>query len=86
MKLADNIALITGGTSGSGLEAAKSVRDEGAQVIVAGADPTRLEAAARQPGSGMLTPRADLRTPRELDVLFDQVRWRSRRSGMVSCE
>jgi NAD(P)-dependent dehydrogenase (short-subunit alcohol dehydrogenase family) len=76
MKLSNKIALITGGTSGIGLATAKLFRDEGARVIVTGADPTRLEAAGHQLGSDVLVLRADLRTPGELDRLFDEVRRR----------
>ncbi len=76
MKLADKIALITGGTSGIGFEAAKLFRDEGAHVIVTGNDPTRLAAVVRQLGSDVLVLRADLRVPGELDGVFDEVRRR----------
>ncbi len=76
MKLSNKIALITGGTSGIGLEAAKLFRDEGARVIVTGSDPARLDAAAGQLGSDVLAQRADLRIPRELDGVFDEIRRR----------
>ena len=83
MKLADKIALITGGTSGIGLEAAKLFRNEGAHVIVTDADPMQVEAAAHQLGSGVLTLSADLRTPGELDGVFDEVRRRCDRLDIL---
>jgi NAD(P)-dependent dehydrogenase (short-subunit alcohol dehydrogenase family) len=76
MKLSNKIALITGGTSGIGIEAAKLFRDEGARVIVTGADQTRLDAAARQLGSDVLALRCDVRIPAELDDVFDAIRRR----------
>ena len=39
MKLSNKIVLVTGGTSGIGLEAAKLFREEGATVIVIGQNP-----------------------------------------------
>ena len=36
MKLSNKIAVVTGGTSGIGLEAAKRFREEGASVIIVG--------------------------------------------------
>ena len=74
MKLSNKVALITGGTSGIGLEAAKLFRDEGARVIVTGADQTRLDAASRQLGSDVLALRCDVRIPAELDDVFDGIR------------
>jgi NAD(P)-dependent dehydrogenase (short-subunit alcohol dehydrogenase family) len=76
LKLSGKIALITGGTSGIGLEAAKLFRDEGAKVIATGADQTRLDAAASQFKGDVLALRADVRTPGELDRVFDEIRRR----------
>jgi NAD(P)-dependent dehydrogenase (short-subunit alcohol dehydrogenase family) len=74
MKLSNRIALVTGGTSGIGLEVAKLFRDQGARVIVTGVDQTRLDAASRELGGGVLVLRADLRLAGELDKVFDQIR------------
>jgi NAD(P)-dependent dehydrogenase (short-subunit alcohol dehydrogenase family) len=76
VKLSNKVALITGGTSGIGLETAKLFRDEGARVIVTGAEQGRLDAASRELGSSVLVLRADLRVPGELDNVFDQIRQR----------
>jgi NAD(P)-dependent dehydrogenase (short-subunit alcohol dehydrogenase family) len=83
MKLSNKIALITGGTSGIGLEAAKLFRDEGARVIVTGADQTRLDAASRQLGSDVLALRCDVRIPPKLDDVFDEIRRRFDRLDVV---
>jgi len=48
MKLSNKIVLVTGGTSGVGLEAAKLFRKEGATVIIVGQNPGRLQSAASQ--------------------------------------
>ena len=47
MKLKNKIALITGGTSGIGLEAAKLFQSEGATVIVTGTHAKRLAEIGR---------------------------------------
>jgi NAD(P)-dependent dehydrogenase (short-subunit alcohol dehydrogenase family) len=83
MKLSHKIALITGGTSGIGLEAAKLFRDEGARVIVTGTDQTRLDAATRQLGSEVLGLRCDVRIPAELDNVFDEIARRFDRLDVV---
>ena len=74
MKLRNKVALITGGTSGIGLEAAKLFRDEGAQVIVSGVNPARLHEASRQLGPGVLVLRADLRVRTDIDELVATIR------------
>ena len=47
-------ALITGGTSGIGLETAREFLSEGARVAVTGKNPAALEAARKELGSGVL--------------------------------
>jgi NAD(P)-dependent dehydrogenase (short-subunit alcohol dehydrogenase family) len=74
VKLRNKVALITGGTSGIGLEAAKLFRDEGAQVIVSGVNPARLHEASRQLGPGVLVLRADLRVRTDIDELVATIR------------
>jgi NAD(P)-dependent dehydrogenase (short-subunit alcohol dehydrogenase family) len=74
MKLSNKIALITGGTSGIGLAAAKLFRDEGAHVIVTGTNPAGLERAARELGTDVPALRADLRVPGEFDKVVATIR------------
>jgi len=70
MKLKNKVALITGGTSGIGLEAAKLFRNEGARLIVSGINPARLQEASRHLGPDVLAVRADLRVRADIDELI----------------
>ena len=63
MKLSSKIALISGGTFGIGFEAARLFREDGARVIVTGADQTRLDTASRQLGGDVLALPSDVRIP-----------------------
>jgi NAD(P)-dependent dehydrogenase (short-subunit alcohol dehydrogenase family) len=74
MKLSNKIALVTGGTSGIGLEAAKQFREEGATVIVVGQNPDRLQSAAHQLGDGVTLLRADVSKPADIENVVNQVR------------
>ena len=74
MKLSNKIVLITGGTSGIGLEAAKLFREEGATVIVVGQNPDRLQSAASQLGDGVTLLRADVSKPADIENVVNQVR------------
>ena len=74
MKLSNKIALVTGGTSGIGLEAARLFREEGATVVVVGQDPARLQAAAVELGEGVTALGGDLSSPAEIDNVIEQIR------------
>ena len=58
-RLHNKTALITGGTSGIGLETARQFLAEGARVAVTGANPATLEAAKAELGPDVLVIRAD---------------------------
>jgi len=73
MKLANKVALITGGTSGIGLETAKLFRDEGAKVVVIGTNEERLREAQHVLGENAMTLRADLRDPSQIDKAVAEV-------------
>jgi len=83
MKLQNKIALITGGTSGIGLEAAKLFRAEGAQVIVTGTNPERLASTAKALGSDAMVLSVDLRKPAEIEAAVEQIRARFGRIDIV---
>ena len=76
MKLTNKVALITGGTSGIGLETAKRFRDEGAHVIVTGINPGRLEEAKKELGPEAMVICADLRKSAEMDRVITAIRTR----------
>jgi NAD(P)-dependent dehydrogenase (short-subunit alcohol dehydrogenase family) len=73
MKLSNKIVVVTGGTSGIGLEAAKLFRAEGATVIIVGQNPARLQSAASELGNGVTLLRADVSKPSEVENLFRQI-------------
>jgi NAD(P)-dependent dehydrogenase (short-subunit alcohol dehydrogenase family) len=49
--LAGQTVVVIGGSSGMGLETARQARSEGAEVVLTGRDPQRLEQAARELGA-----------------------------------
>jgi NAD(P)-dependent dehydrogenase (short-subunit alcohol dehydrogenase family) len=77
-------ALITGGTTGIGLETARQFLSEGARLVVTGSNPATLDAARRELGSGVVVVQSDAGDPAaqatlakavadafgQLDVLF----------------
>lgn len=73
MKLSNKIVLVTGGTSGIGLEAAKLFREEGATVIVVGQNPARLQSAASQLGDSVTLFRGDVSKPAEIESIISQI-------------
>ncbi len=70
--LAEQIVVVIGGSSGMGLETARRARAEGAEVIITGRDPGRLEQAAAEVGA---RDRAafDATDPAALDRFFDDL-------------
>lgn len=69
MDFTDKIALVTGGTSGMGLAAARRLLDGGATVVITGRDEARLAAAALELGEPkrVLAVRADVSVAADAD-------------------
>jgi NAD(P)-dependent dehydrogenase (short-subunit alcohol dehydrogenase family) len=68
--LKDQIVVLIGGSSGIGLETARLARAEGADVILTGRDPERLERAAREVGAAR-TAAFDAADPERLTAFLD---------------
>jgi NAD(P)-dependent dehydrogenase (short-subunit alcohol dehydrogenase family) len=66
-------ALITGGTTGIGLETARQFLAEGARVAVTGKNPTTLAAAKKELGAGVLVIESDAADVAAQKVLAKQV-------------
>ncbi|MFI5781259.1 glucose 1-dehydrogenase [Nocardia sp. NPDC051570] len=79
----DKVALITGGSSGMGLAAARRLLTEGAWVVITGRDKVRLDAAAAELGPRALAVPGDAADLGDLDVLIDAVRERHGRLDVV---
>jgi NAD(P)-dependent dehydrogenase (short-subunit alcohol dehydrogenase family) len=73
-KLADKIAIVTGGTSGIGLAAAKRFAAEGARVYVTGRRKAELDAAVAVIGHNATGVPADVSRLADLDALYAQVK------------
>jgi len=73
-KLDGKIALVTGATSGIGLETARLFAAEGAQLIVHGRDAERLAQIATELGPEALAVRGSVEVAADLDALIDAVR------------
>lgn len=75
-KLDGKIALVTGATSGIGLETARLFAAEGATLAVHGRDAQRLAQAAAELGPGTLAVRGSIELPADREALINAVRER----------
>jgi len=66
-------ALITGGTSGIGLETAREFLKEGARVAITGTKPATLEAAQKELGDDVLVISSDARDVAAQKALAERV-------------
>jgi NAD(P)-dependent dehydrogenase (short-subunit alcohol dehydrogenase family) len=74
MKLANKIAVITGGNSGIGLATAQEFKQQGARVILLGRNPEAVQTAARALGGDTLGLVADVALTADLDRAFQVIR------------
>jgi NAD(P)-dependent dehydrogenase (short-subunit alcohol dehydrogenase family) len=68
-ELVDQTVVVIGGSSGIGLETARRARSEGADVVLTGRDPARLEQAAKEVGA-LSTAAFDATDPARLEQFF----------------
>jgi len=73
-KLADKVGLVTGGSSGLGLAAAKRFVEEGAYVFITGRRQPELDAAAKAIGNNVTAIRNDVSNLADLDRLFAAIK------------
>lgn len=76
MKLTNKTALITGGTTGIGLAAAKLFQKEGARVLITGRNPATLEAAEKELGPDAIVLSNDAGDVASAGALAEEVRRR----------
>jgi NAD(P)-dependent dehydrogenase (short-subunit alcohol dehydrogenase family) len=73
-KLAEKIAVITGGSSGIGLATAKRFVNEGAFVFITGRRQSELDAAVNQIGRNVTGVQSDVSKPADIDKLYTTVK------------
>src|SRR5260370_11790064 len=73
-KLQGKVAVITGGTAGSGLASAKLFVKEGAHVFITGRRQKALDEAAKTIGNGVTGVQGDVANLADLDRLYETVR------------
>lgn len=72
-RLANKVAVVTGGTTGIGLAVAQRFAAEGASVFITGRRQAELDAAVSSIGHGAVGVRADMSVLGDIDRLYDAV-------------
>jgi NAD(P)-dependent dehydrogenase (short-subunit alcohol dehydrogenase family) len=72
-KLADKVALVTGGSAGIGLGIAKRLAEEGARVFITGRRAAELDKAVTAIGGNAAAVRGDVSTLADLDRIFADI-------------
>jgi NAD(P)-dependent dehydrogenase (short-subunit alcohol dehydrogenase family) len=70
MKLANKVAVVTGGNSGIGLAIAREFVVNGARIAIFGRNPTTLDQAAAKLGSAAIAVQGDVQRLADLDRLY----------------
>jgi NAD(P)-dependent dehydrogenase (short-subunit alcohol dehydrogenase family) len=73
MPLTNSTVVILGGSSGIGLETARAAKAEGANVIITGRSPERLQAAQKELGQGIRTVALDVQDEAGTRALFTEL-------------
>src|ERR1700730_18684400 len=82
-KLAEKVALVTGGNGGLGLATAKRVVAEGATVYITGRRQKELDSAVREIGAGVVAIQGDIANLADLDRMFATIREKSGRLDIL---
>jgi NAD(P)-dependent dehydrogenase (short-subunit alcohol dehydrogenase family) len=73
-KLGGKVAVVTGGSAGIGLEAAKRFAQEGARVFITGRDRARLDRAVAEIGDGTIGVQGDASKLSDIDRIYSVVK------------
>jgi NAD(P)-dependent dehydrogenase (short-subunit alcohol dehydrogenase family) len=82
-KLTGKVAVITGGSSGLGLAAAKRFVAEGARVFITGRRQSEIDAAVKEIGPDVVGIQGDVSSPADLDRLYAVVKEKAGRVDVL---